>query len=1170
MSTGAGSRTNTAADSSSTEFLLGWAFRTELELKQEFEHTPTFPLRELSSDALERIERFYGAFLSRQLADGAQLEELMVSSPNLALATLLNRASTMIDAESFFIEYLSGMALPTTEDMVAAADSAARRVIAATETTVPEGMAETPVLVLAAHIGVTAAEIPGLLELLDAQNGEVDVAFLAETEELPVTAAVAQAAPELLAEVLQSVETFRQFAASQGATWRVRRDEWPSPAMVQPVAEHVIAELRERPVGTEDRQHAVGVGTRELRPRIMWNAARRKVCLRLPEQKVVNQPNEEIQWRVSIDGTTTVYRTGRPWGEQRPYSEALDIAVEHQTREIAIHDVTTELNWVVPVIDSEDPTLIFTPKGANVTDKASLHYPELCVVCPNDAQVVDVVTGRDLPIIDTVAVEGWDKWQCVRVDTSDAASLKIDRDGAGEQNVRCVDARQRVIFRDPSPAAACVRTTSGLPVHSESLLAEFPPTVSGQAETWYLTISAFAGIGEEGMEVAPAEPLEVPAEGGVFDIFDPSAWESPWVGEYLIRLRGPRNESFRHECALVEGLHTQSEVAGGSLTFRIPAQGGLSPATLRISHGEKPFDVVPSRVEVAADAAGVDFAITTEEGDQLPLRYTPPRLLFELPLQTQPASWRTTRARVQPAEFDPQGMVRLRVPAGGGVSQPSISVRNNHGTPLRTAKMTRLDDYTFAADMSRLVGSMNAMPAGRMDLEWVDKAVNRKVSVGLADINPAPLTSGVELVDDTLHCSDLPSDHRVGAWIWPLTAPWALANTIDEISAQTPLPEAYRGAGDLAIQLFSSDPYSVQRPARTPAETASTIAQEGYYRSGSAGFTEFSAFLAGESDSAPDDPAIMPMLWDFLASEDRADTPMRRAITAVVRTHPQQALSGLASSLVPSELQPGCVVSSGLVATPMSGTHEGAEATVDATEIHRNAWIGVLSTLAGLPELAAALEEESISPETRQRLRAVMKQLEDAAGKRLVETLSTGRDATLDTACIDRSTVQIAHMDPAQQEMLLEMFFSQAEIVPGPMMADSTRLMAVFETFKHREQLSEILVRHKLIKPALTLMRGIKGAQRRLYNSARIRFDKLDGVDTDNPQDLWALAPVVSMIFALAARMHAHDMLGKSKLLDEVGPGWAEMATVVPDLVTGDVVSSEAMVLAEKYPSLAS
>ena len=181
-----------------------------------------------------------------------------------------------------------------------------------------------------------------------------------------------------------------------------------------------------------------------------------------------------------------------------------------------------------------------------------------------------------------------------------------------------------------------------------------------------------------------------------------------------------------------------------------------------------------------------------------------------------------------------------------------------------------------------------------------------------------------------------------------------------------------------------------------------------------------------------------------------------------------------------------------------------------------------------------------------------------------METVLTGRDATLDTAVIDSSTVRISHMDPAQQEQLIKMFFASADIVPGPAMDDGQRLMAVFETFRRRDELTEIVASEGLIKPAVSLLRAVRGANRGLYSAARVRFDKIDGVNTEDRANAWALAPVVSLVFALAARLHAHEMLGKSAKLDQAAEGWAQLADVVPDLVTGDLMSAEAMVIAAK------
>ena len=91
-------------------------------------------------------------------------------------------------------------------------------------------------------------------------------------------------------------------------------------------------------------------------------------------------------------------------------------------------------------------------------------------------------------------------------------------------------------------------------------------------------------------------------------------------------------------------------------------------------------------------------------------------------------------------------------------------------------------------------------------------------------------------------------------------------------------------------------------------------------------------------------------------------------------------------------------------------------------------------------------------------------------------------------------------------------------------------------------------------------MRSRTCLPRLLYASARVRFDRLDGVDTDDPANRWALAPMVSMIFALATRLYAHGRLSSLGSVTAAYPGWAEMARLVPDLVTGDLVSADAMV----------
>ncbi|HCT14634.1 MAG TPA: hypothetical protein DIW82_07545, partial [Corynebacterium nuruki] len=216
------------------------------------------------------------------------------------------------------------------------------------------------------------------------------------------------------------------------------------------------------------------------------------------------------------------------------------------------------------------------------------------------------------------------------------------------------------------------------------------------------------------------------------------------------------------------------------------------------------------------------------------------------------------------------------------------------------------------------------------------------------------------------------------------------------------------------------------------------------------------------------------------------------------------------------------------------------------------AWIAALETLG---ELAATSDDEITAR------RAIVRRLSGIGGPELSKTVESGRDATLETSCIDATTVQIAHLSEEQQEAVLGAFFAGSQVVPGALSEGNSRLIAVFEAFRHRDELNELLADPELLRVALSLLRRIKQTNRQLYTSARVRFDRLDNVDTDAAANRWALAPVISMILALAARLRAHGRLGSLGQLRDAYPGWAELARVVPDLVTGDIVSADAMVL---------
>lgn len=263
-----------------TDSLLGWASQTELDLNQRLAGVEYFPQIQLRHDELERIHRFYGTFLSRQVGAGASLGDLFEMTPCLTVTTLVSRASRISDPADFFGEYIGGLGLSA--EHAAVVEGLTEKLFAQAGLLVPEGIA-SPLELLSIHAGISNHEVAAVLT--EVENGTTEYPFMFD--------AVLRLTPEWAQTLIGGVQELIEFATTHRTSWSDRQRESSLPAMIDEI---VVAELRERPVGTADRENSVGVALRELRPRLILDAERRKVCLRLPEQRV---SDDEINWRVS-------------------------------------------------------------------------------------------------------------------------------------------------------------------------------------------------------------------------------------------------------------------------------------------------------------------------------------------------------------------------------------------------------------------------------------------------------------------------------------------------------------------------------------------------------------------------------------------------------------------------------------------------------------------------------------------------------------------------------------------------------------------------------------------------------------------------------------------------------------------------------------------------------
>ncbi|MGJ0182788.1 hypothetical protein [Corynebacterium glyciniphilum] len=1151
--------------------LLAWASSTEIDLSRrlgELSGDPAvFVDLDITGDELERITIFFGEFLSRQIRAGADEDALLRTCPALTATTLLFRAARLNVVGELESEFWTGLGLEPTDPRVALIDYAEILTRAGLDSMdAAAAGSDGDKGRLFAHVGIATDWVPELIELIDTRRLAGDALPTPAEEAAAVVAVLAEeslqagplcaALPDLAIRLITPVVRVVQLAAEHPDHWVNSLADAGEEAQVAPlVLEDVIEELRERPAGTTARRHRVGVGTREDRPRLAIDLARQRVILRLPEQPLESVRGAgderddsdaavgEVRWHVDVDGRPAGFRTRRSDAPGRPVTETLDLPVRRPVREIGVRDLTHGESWVLPVVDDADPVMVFTRRGKELTDRVSLHHSRVLVVCPEDSTAVDPVADRELPVLGEWQVKAWDGWVIRDLDLSAATALHVDRPGVARPpmgTVRCVDARQRVWFREPENVLPAIRTLGGLPVHASSLQAVFPATVSGAAEIWFLSVSSWAGPDETGEEVTEEEPLEVPAEGGMFDVFDPEAYETPWVGEYLVRLRGPRNESFRHEFAIVEGLDIEAPASP-----RLGLAAGLTPVSVSLFPGEKQL-FIPKSVDITAEEKSVQVIAETDAGDALPLVVEPPRLRFQLPLIGEDPMWRT-ESLVAPA-VEINSATRFRIRPGMPVESPRLVIRDRHGAPVRTLRLGTVDQVTWSVSLSSVRASLPQLTEGSCELEFV--ADGRSHSVRLVTMRPAEkrtLNYSEPTSDGSLATLTVEPKTDSPAWVWPLTAPWMSARVLSFTKGVAELPEELTDAGALSVQFYNRDRFSPLHPAASPGPGALRVDIPGHARPDDGGpWTQLSAYLAGASDELPEDTDVLTVLWDVLAGwlTGEATADASAAMHAALARHPREALRAMSRSLVPSTDRPAQFILSGLVHASLRSSTPDPRPGV--------AWIAALEILG---ELAATDDEDTASR------REIGRRLSAIGGLPLSQTVETGRDATLETSCIDATTVQIAQLSPEQQDAVLSTFFAGSQVVPGALSEENSRLIAVFETFRHREELGQVLADPGLLRVALALLRRIRQTNRQLYTSARVRFDKLDNVDTDNPDNRWALTPVISMILAIAARMHAHGRLGSTGQLSSAYPGWAEIARIVPDLVTGDLVAADAMVL---------
>lgn len=1140
-------------------------------------------------DEVERIDGFLGPLLKTVDVDGAR--GVADAFPAVLLASLVGRAARVASTTDLWADWTAGLQLDSASgDVGAFVEHAVERIpeilgeLGLPDVALLDGAAAEPGTredssrLMMLHAGVQQSVMPLLIERIEDAAGiggeaagsagasssdlvqklqpvrdDVDAmvsGFAADVgSDVPRALRVlAQSAPARARRLVQATLGYVMATAADPANWESREDLGADDVGLPPILlDAAREELRARPAGTPSRRTAVGVVATTGRPQLFFDEQENRVCVQLPTPSAPAGRS----WLVTFGGTV-VAEPASALGEatSRPV-----VPVTEPVREVLV-ELGDGPHWRVPAIDTEDPLLIFGDDGQSVTDKVSLHSTSVHVVYPDDARLIDPVTGEDVPLLAGPVPAEWELWQVAQADLRDVHALQVVRPGVvGE--VRSASPMRRPKLTMPHARLDAAATVHGTPVHAGGPVAVFPPTLSGRDESWRVQVAEFTGYGEFAEDMVMVYDLDVPAAGGEVDVLTDDDY--PWLGEFVVRLTNPRGRSFQAHVAVAEQADLDISCRGGGDGFRIPEESGLSPAEVRVTSGEKPLEVAPAILRLGPAESSGTVELSTEEGAYLELRVTPGRLRFEIPLADEAPARRSRTLRTRPGRVDAHGVFKVFAP--GELRHAHLAVKSGERDICRVP-LTRRGDDAFA-DLGTYADRVAMLSDLTISLDWTRVTGRRRLSVPLVEA-PAkdPVRSVVRDGGELIVTVDpAVAESPLTAWVWSPSEPWRTPLALPVVDGRCTLPDG--AAGTLIVQVvFGRE--SDRRPL-WPAPEAAVVADDSAGDGGDGDAVGVDAGDGGASasegvgvDAAPGSLGVRELtgIWSLFetlragratimpqVSGTLAPDNLRRLLTADPRT----GLAALNGSAIRLDDQPGMVVSSGLVLgdftekTPTPGRR-------------RVPWLGAMAAMADLadPSSSIAKQQEQID------------HLRRAGGEALIRALATGQDTTLESACIDKSSVQITALPEPQANAILAQVFDVHRMVPGPLTDDDARFTAIHEVVANRAEIVDAGIMPGLAAASRALFQAVSRTSPKLRKAVNVRFHKLDGIDADDPSLHWTLVPGTSLLIAVAARALARQKAANPDVDDTVVrsliPLWAQLADMVPTLVMGDLLIADALV----------
>ncbi|UOE20242.1 hypothetical protein NI17_003070 [Thermobifida halotolerans] len=857
---------------------------------------------------------------------------------------------------------------------------------------------------------------------------------------------------------------------------------------------------------------------RPARPRLRLDPHAHGVHVALP---VIGDSDDSIvRWRITTDSGVHQVRGHGRWAAAAGTAAPTLFPLPAPSRTVRVELGDTGFTERLPLVDPEDPLLVFTDDGDPLDPRLALPPGRLWLLHPADRPLLR--SGDDADDLLGDAPYGWEGWTLRQVTLRRAEWIGLD--GCPRHTAH---GRARPHLDQAAPVRG-VSTASGSPVHAE-LPVVVLPEAEGEAVEWHVDVlDADTGrllataTARSGGRVSPLERLPRPV-----------------LGSFLLVARGPLGRGLRRHVTVTEGLTARSTPAFRSLT---PA--GLEPADVALA-GPAGLAVEPEAQRLGSAEAAMSARLRTAAAE-LAVTVRPPHLAVLCTGDAHP-QWRPQPLRLDAETVTEAGDLLIRLPEGEetkGLPGP-LSVISGEDIVQRVEPAPHRGGATIRYPLAQIGDTA----AAHRHLRIV--APYRETILPVAVVSPRRLATGAHWENGEIVLDGFPDMSGVNAALYPHHAPWRPPAIVSvSTTGRIPLPGDLREGGPMQVLLAVDDPWSVSEwPTWPDRRTANrlTCPAPGVPHSDDPEEVLLSRVLAGDASASRlrgtlDNAA---RLWRVVGLADHlvAAGVDRATIDACARAlgaFPVTALLAHGSAELAPADSTRTLISSGLAA---AAQHDRVTA-VEAAQLWQR-----------LPA-AAALATSDLLPRIhrdpgRQRPdhAELLEELEQSCGDTAIRLLDGEADPHARVGRFDASAEHLARMPQAQ----VKAAWRAAGVVPRALLDADSRSQAALALFAVRDSARL----HGVRAQAATILELASAVCDRLPDGYRSAARTLiDSRRPDRPGD-WRDLPAVSAALAVTARLAARDVRPCQRLEDRCRQTWTELAAAAPDLTAIDLVLAE-------------